>query len=91
MSRDRPILEPCPCCGGPGQIKDSNGRSVRQGWVGCPECGLYIQWKISPEGAVRVWNTRTWPDPGKQGNVTRSSRVAMGIRPRTGDGDGGGT
>lgn len=51
-------LENCPCCGGPGKLKDSQGRQVRQGWVGCPACGLYISWKISPDGAVRKWNRR---------------------------------
>lgn len=52
-------IEACPCCGGPGKLKDSQGRQVRQGWVGCPACGLYISWKISPDGAVRKWNRRT--------------------------------
>ena len=51
-------LECCPCCGGPGKLKDSRGRQVRQGWVGCPACGLYIGWKISPDGAIRKWNRR---------------------------------
>ena len=50
-------LEPCPCCGGPGKLKDIHNR-IRQGWVGCPECGLYINWKISPDGAIRKWNKR---------------------------------
>lgn len=52
-------IEACPCCGGPGKLKDSQGRQVRQGWVGCPGCGLYISWKISPDGAVKKWNRRT--------------------------------
>ncbi len=56
----RERLEACPCCGGPGRLKDSQGRQVRQGWVGCPACGLYISWKISPDGAIRKWNRRTW-------------------------------
>ena len=51
-------LENCPLCGGPGRLKDSQGRQVRQGWVGCPACGLYISWKISPDGAIRKWNRR---------------------------------
>lgn len=51
-------IKACPCCGGPGRLKDSQGRQVRQGWVGCPACGLYIRWKISPDGAVRKWNRR---------------------------------
>ena len=50
-------LEPCPCCGAPGQMKDIHNK-IRQGWVGCPECGLYIQWKISPDGAIAKWNNR---------------------------------
>lgn len=51
-------IKACPCYGGPGRIKDIHNR-IRQGWVGCPECGLYIQWKISPDGAVKKWNRRT--------------------------------
>ena len=51
-------IKACPLCGGPGRIKDSQGRQVRQGWVGCPACGLYISWKISPDGAIRKWNRR---------------------------------
>lgn len=55
MMRD---LQNCPLCGGPGRLKDSQGRQVRQGWVGCPACGLYISWKISPDGTIRKWNRR---------------------------------
>lgn len=47
----------CPCCGGEGKLKDIH-TTIRQGWVGCPACGLYIQWKISPDGAVKKWNRR---------------------------------
>lgn len=50
-------LRECPCCGGPGKLKDTHGK-IRQGWVGCPVCGLYINWKISPDGAIKKWNTR---------------------------------
>ena len=50
-------LEPCPCCGGEGKLKDVHGK-IRQGWVGCPACQLYINWKISPAGAIRKWNAR---------------------------------
>lgn len=50
-------LAPCPCCGGPGQLKDVRNK-IRQGWVGCPVCSLYISWKISPEGAIKKWNQR---------------------------------
>lgn len=52
------IIKACPLCGGPGRLKDSQGRQVRQGWVGCPACSLFINWKISPDGAVRKWNRR---------------------------------
>ena len=50
-------IKRCPCCGGEGKLKDIHTK-IRQGWVGCPECGLYIQWKISPDGAVKKWNRR---------------------------------
>ena len=52
-------LRPCPLCGNGGRLKDSQGRQVRQGWVGCPSCGLYISWKVSPSGAIMKWNRRT--------------------------------
>ena len=52
-------LEQCPCCGGPGKLKDTHNGKIRQGWVGCPACGIYKQWKISPAEAIRIWNTRT--------------------------------
>lgn len=29
-------IDAFPLCGGPGSLKDSHGRQVRQGWVGCP-------------------------------------------------------
>ena len=57
-------LEPCPCCGGPGMLKDTHGK-IRQGWVGCTGCGLYIQWKIDPAGAIRKWNRRAGLTPEK--------------------------
>lgn len=58
-------LKACPCCGAPGQMKDMHNK-IRQGWVGCPGCGLYIQWKISPDGAVRKWNARAGQAPPLQ-------------------------
>lgn len=50
-------IRDCPCCGGPGRLKDIHGR-IRQGWVGCPDCHLYINWKIDPAGAIAKWNKR---------------------------------
>ena len=51
-------IKACPCCGGPGLLKDVRGR-IRRGWVGCPACSLYINWQIDPAGAVKKWNRRT--------------------------------
>lgn len=52
----------CPCCGGPGMVKagQKNGsiNAPVRGWVGCPECGLYIQWVHDPGGAIAKWNRR---------------------------------
>ena len=50
-------IKDCPCCGGPGMLKDVHGR-IRHGWVGCPACRLFINWNISPAGAVATWNRR---------------------------------
>ena len=51
-------IKACPCCGGPGLLKDVRGR-IRRGWVGCPACSLYINWQIDPAGAIKKWNRRT--------------------------------
>lgn len=59
----REIISACPFCGGEGKLKDSMGRQIRQGWVGCPACGAYIHWKVSPGGAVRKWNRRVALEP----------------------------
>lgn len=47
----------CPCCGGKAEVKSFNGMFVH-GWVGCRACGLYIQWKADPAGAIAKWNRR---------------------------------
>ncbi len=58
-------LRECPCCGKEAQGKGtfirsgSGGNSgFMRGWVGCPACGLYIQWTHDPAGAIRTWNRR---------------------------------
>ena len=50
-------LRECPCCGGEGHVK-SVSVPHSHGWVGCPECGLYIQWNRDPDGAIAKWNRR---------------------------------
>ena len=57
MTMEAIHIENCPCCDGPGKLKDIHGK-IRQGWVGCPACHLYINWKIDPAGAIKKWNTR---------------------------------
>lgn len=62
-------LRECPCCGKPGAVKITNkvlkngALFLTQGWVGCPACGLYIQWTYDPAGAIRTWNRRAAPHP----------------------------
>lgn len=55
-------LRECPCCGKPGQVQGTRHPDVKRGfmhgWVGCPACGLYIQWTHDPAGAIRKWNRR---------------------------------
>ena len=50
-------LNQCPLCGG-----EATSKHIQQpfphGWVGCKACQLYIQWKVSPAGAVAKWNNR---------------------------------
>lgn len=45
-------------------MKTARATAFRRGWVGCPECGLYIQWAHDPDGAIANWNRRagTWTD-----------------------------
>ena len=50
-------LRECPCCGKPGEMKTVYQR-FRHGWIGCPACGIYMQWKNDPAAAVRRWNRR---------------------------------
>lgn len=61
------VILACPCCGGIGKIKDgivhTHGGGYRRGWVGCPACGLYIQWTHDPHGAVMKWNRRAGEAP----------------------------
>ena len=51
-------VKPCPLCGKKAEVKSFSGMFTH-GWVGCPTCSLYIQWKIDPAGAVKKWNRRT--------------------------------
>ena len=51
-------LEPCPFCGGSGEMKNAQTGKIRQGWVGCPKCGCYINWKFDPQAAAEKWNRR---------------------------------
>ena len=56
-------MQSCPFCGGAGQVKiirqpTSGGKSFMRGWVGCPQCGAYMQWTHDPAGAIRKWNCR---------------------------------
>lgn len=54
-------LRECPCCGKPGEMKTVFQR-FRHGWIGCPACGLYMQWKNDPAAAVKRWNRRAGDD-----------------------------
>lgn len=59
-------MKPCPFCGGEGKIKEAvvptSGGGYVRGWVGCPGCGVYIQWNHDPAGAVKKWNRRYEPN-----------------------------
>ena len=56
----------CPFCGGEASIKGSKVQthcgSYMRGWVGCPDCGVYIQWTHDAAGAVKKWNRRVNAD-----------------------------
>lgn len=58
-------IKDCPCCGKPGQVQGTRHPDVKRGfmhgWVGCPACGLYIQWTHDPAEAIAKWNRRAAP------------------------------
>ena len=56
----RDYLVECPCCGGPGYEKKTYEK-FPHGWVGCPECHLYINWTYDDRWAIKRWNTRVSP------------------------------
>ena len=51
-------MKDCPFCGGKGQIK-SVKTPYSHGWVGCPDCKVYINWNYDPSGALKKWDRRT--------------------------------
>ena len=75
-------LRECPCCGKPGAVKITNKALkngvlvLTQGWVGCPACGLYIQWTHDPSGAIRKWNRRDGGTLRLDGGVPHQSPAA---------------
>ena len=89
-----PDLRECPCCGKPGELKITRvpiqplhgGKTeIVRGWVGCPECELYIQWDHDPRGATEKWNKR-FTDPLL---AFREPPLAIaGLDPRIPDGHG---
>ena len=53
----KPELKPCPLCGRETKYRVFNN-SFLHGWIGCPECQLYINWTRSAREAVERWNRR---------------------------------
>ena len=52
-------LKPCPFCGYPDQSAELFNMPFKgHGWIGCPACGLYMQWKNDPAAAIKRWNRR---------------------------------
>jgi transcription elongation factor Elf1 len=50
-------VDNCPHCGGKAEVRAFNTTHLH-GWVGCPECGCYINWNHDPAGAIAKWNKR---------------------------------
>ena len=48
-------LRNCPLCGGEASMK-SMSTPHTHGWVGCPQCHLYIQWVHDSKSAAERWN-----------------------------------
>ena len=51
------VVENCPLCGGKAEVREFRGM-FRHGWVGCVQCGCYINWNHDPAGAIAKWNKR---------------------------------
>ena len=70
-------LRECPCCGKAAQGKAAynpgRNQGFMRGWVGCPACGLYIQWTHDPSGAIRKWNRRAGGTLRLDGSVPHQS------------------
>ena len=58
-------IKNCPFCGGEGKLKDV-ATPYRHGWVGCPTCKVYMDWKIAPKYAVEKWNRRAYVETTAQ-------------------------
>lgn len=57
-------LRPCPFCGSEaveGKVKLNGVESERNGWIGCRECRVFINYINGERGrkqAIKTWNTR---------------------------------
>jgi Lar family restriction alleviation protein len=69
-------LKPCPFCGGEaveGKVKFNGKESERDGWLGCRECRVFLNYTNGERGkkmAIEIWNTR----------YERTSRIVEGSR-----------
>lgn len=57
MKHKELAVKNCPFCGEHGQIKTLPS-PFRHGWVGCPECKVYINWSYDEKSAIQKWNKR---------------------------------
>lgn len=57
MNEDKRSPDNCPFCGKEAFVKTFSN-PYQHGWVGCPECGCYIQWQYRPDEAIKKWNRR---------------------------------
>ena len=62
----KPELKDCPFCGGAGRYKVFSKPFVH-GWVGCPDCGIYINWVNTAREAVEKWNRRYYREQSQAG------------------------
>lgn len=60
MERDQKRIEPCPFCGGPGEIRQSGGGGGYYPWiyVSCFDCDATGSLFKSEEEAIEAWNDR---------------------------------
>ena len=55
MIKHKPVVRPCPFCGGKPVLERG---TIGGGWVRCPCCGTEQDFSQTIKGAIKKWNQR---------------------------------